>query len=68
MQLGRLLVTIGLSLAVLGLVVMLAQKLGFGRMPGDIVIKKKGFTVYFPLVSSIVLSIVATLLLNLFRK
>ena len=68
MQLGRLLVTIGLSLAVLGLVVMLAQKLGFGRMPGDIVIKKKGFTVYFPLVSSIVLSIVATLLLNLVRK
>jgi hypothetical protein len=68
MQLGRLLLMVGLAIFVLGLVVMLAEKLGFGRLPGDLVFKRKNLTVYFPLVSSIVLSIVATLLLNLFRK
>jgi hypothetical protein len=59
---------VGLAIFVLGLVVMLAEKLGFGRLPGDLVFKRKNLTVYFPLVSSIVLSILATLLLNLFRK
>ncbi|HAG07901.1 MAG TPA: DUF2905 domain-containing protein, partial [Peptococcaceae bacterium] len=42
---------------------------GIGRLPGDIVIRKGNFTFYFPLVTSIILSIVLTLLLNvLFRR
>jgi hypothetical protein len=68
MPLGRLLLVIGLSVAALGALVMLAQSLGFGRLPGDIVLKKKGLTVYIPLLSSLVLSVLATLLINLFRK
>ncbi len=68
MQIGRILLVMGLSIAALGALLMLAQSLGFGRLPGDLVLKKKGLTVYFPLMSSIVLSVLATLLINLFRK
>lgn len=58
----------GVVLVVLGLVWMLSDKLGMGRIPGDIVIKRKNFTFYFPIVSSIVLSVVLTLVLNYWRK
>jgi hypothetical protein len=68
MSLGRLVLTLGLVLVVLGVGIMIAQKLGVGRLPGDLVWKGKGFTVYLPIVSSIVLSLLVTLLLNLFRK
>lgn len=44
------------------------SKLGFGRLPGDVLVQKKNYTFYFPIVSSIVISIVLSLLLNLFRK
>jgi hypothetical protein len=47
---------------------MLGERLGLGRLPGDVVLKRKDFTLYVPLVSSIVISLVLTLLLNLFRK
>ena len=68
MQIGRTLVYLGLAIAAAGLVWMLANKLGFSRMPGDIVVRKKNFTFYFPIVSSIVVSLVLTLLFNLFRR
>ncbi|HEX68501.1 MAG TPA: DUF2905 domain-containing protein, partial [bacterium] len=42
---------------------------GFGKLPGDILIKKKNFTFYFPLATCLILSILLTLILNLiFRK
>lgn len=65
---GRTLLYVGLTIAILGLLWMLADRLGFGRLPGDIVVRKKNFTLYFPLVSSIVVSLVLTLLFNLFRR
>lgn len=68
MHVGRTLLSVGLLLAGLGLVWIVAEKLGWGRLPGDIVMRKKNFTFYFPLVSSLLLSLVLTLLLNLFRK
>lgn len=62
-------------LIILGLVILLAglfwpvlQKLGLGRLPGDILIRRDGLTVYFPIVTSILVSIVLTLILWLFRK
>ncbi|HEX6240158.1 MAG TPA: DUF2905 domain-containing protein [Polyangiales bacterium] len=64
----RLLITLGCTIALVGLCWWLAERLGMGRLPGDIVVKRKNFTVYVPLVSSLVLSLVVTLLLNLFRK
>lgn len=68
MQLGRILLFVGLAIAGLGLVVMFADKLGLGRLPGDLVFRGKNFTFYFPWLSSIVISVVLTLLLNLFRR
>lgn len=68
MQPGRTLFYLGVAIAVVGLVWMLAERLGLGRLPGDLVIRKKGFTLYFPLLSSVIVSLVLTLLFNLFRR
>jgi hypothetical protein len=68
MQTGRVLLYVGLAIVALGLLSMLASKLGFRGLPGDIVLRRKNFTFFFPLVSSIVVSVVLTLLFNLFRR
>jgi hypothetical protein len=57
-----------LFLVLLGAGLSLFGKLGLGRLPGDIFIKKGNFTFYFPLVTSIILSLVLTLLANLFFR
>jgi hypothetical protein len=67
-DLGRILLFVGLGVAVLGAVLMLGGKIGLGRLPGDIVYRKGSFTFYFPLVTSILLSVVLTLVLSLFRR
>jgi hypothetical protein len=63
---GRLLVLLGLGLAGLGALIMLG--LPIGRLPGDIYIKRQNFTFYFPVATSIVLSIILTVILSLFRR
>jgi hypothetical protein len=63
---GRLLVLVGLSIAALGLLVMLGVP--FGRLPGDLYLRRGSFSFYFPLATSIVLSILLTLLLAFFRR
>ena len=65
---GRFLIILGLSIAVLGLVLTVAPKLGIGHLPGDIVLKRKNFTLYIPLASSILISVLLSLLINLFRR
>jgi hypothetical protein len=69
-EIGRLLLVLGLILAAVGLLFMFADKIPFlGRLPGDIIVKKKNFTVYFPLATMILLSILATVVVNLiFRR
>ncbi|HJZ74084.1 MAG TPA: DUF2905 domain-containing protein [Vicinamibacterales bacterium] len=63
---GKVLVLVGLGIAGLGLLIVLGVPLG--RLPGDIYVKRDGFSFYFPLTTSIVLSIVLTLLLAFFRR
>lgn len=63
---GKTLVIVGLVIAALGVVVMLGVPLG--RLPGDFAIRRGSFSFYFPLTTSIVLSIVLTLLLAWFRR
>jgi hypothetical protein len=63
---GKFLVLIGLAVAALGLLVMLGLPLG--RLPGDIAVRRGNFSFYFPLATSIILSILLTLLFNLFRR
>ncbi|AHM56262.1 hypothetical protein EAL2_c09630 [Peptoclostridium acidaminophilum DSM 3953] len=66
--LGKNLILMGIVLIVIGVLFTLGSRLGIGRLPGDIFIKKGNMTFYFPVVTSIVISIVLTLILNLFRK
>jgi len=66
---GRMLLVVGLVLAGLGVVVILGARLPLlGRLPGDISWRWSGGSFYFPIVTSIVLSIVLTLLFSLFRR
>ena len=65
---AKLLIIIGLILVAVGLLWPLLQKMGLGRLPGDIVVEKAGFSFYFPIVTSIIVSLVLTLLFWLFRK
>jgi len=65
---GRILLTIGMVLVVIGIVFIIGEKLGLGKLPGDIFIQKGNFAFFFPIVSSIIISIILTLLLNLFKR
>ena len=66
---GVFLIVAGVVLAIIGLVIYFSDKLPFlGRLPGDIIIRKENFTFYFPLATSIVLSIVISFLLYWVRK
>ena len=63
---GRTLVLIGLAIAGLGLLIMVGVPLG--RLPGDFAIRRGNFSFYFPLATSIVLSIILTLFFAFFRR
>ena len=63
---GKTLLVLGLAIAALGLVMMFGVPLF--RLPGDIVVKRGNFSFYFPLATSIILSILLTLLFALFRR
>ena len=68
---GRWIATLGLILLAAGLLIMAAEKLPFfrfGRLPGDIVYRQKNFVFYFPLATSLLLSLVLTLLLWALRR
>ena len=68
-ELARILILLGALLIVIGLVLLGLQKLPFaGRLPGDIVIKRENFTFYFPLATSIIVSILISLILYLISK
>jgi DUF2905 family protein len=67
---GRTLIFVGLALVALGLLVSLGEKLPirFGRLPGDIVIRGKNSVFYFPIVTSLLLSALLSLVIWLFSR
>lgn len=68
-SIGRLLLILGLALAAVGLLVMLAGRIPFlGRLPGDISIQRDGWSFHFPLATSIVISLILTVILNLILR
>ena len=74
-QIGRLLLWMGLGLALMGGLLLLGTRLvnserfpWLGKLPGDIRVERKGFSCYFPLATSILVSLVLTLLLNLIAR
>lgn len=68
MSTRQILISIGVLLIVIGIVWPWLQKLGLFRLPGDIVIERENFRFYFPIVSMIIISLVISLLLWLFKK
>ena len=73
---GKLLLTLGLSIAAVGALFLLISKwpsasnsVGWlGRLPGDILVKRENFTFYFPLATSILVSVIGSMLLYFFMK
>lgn len=64
----RWLIILGIVLITVGLLWPWLQRAGLGRLPGDIVIERENFRFYFPIVTSIVISVVLSVLLWLFNR
>ena len=68
-EIARMLITLGLALTAIGVVLLFLGKIpGVGRLPGDIFIKKENFTFYFPVTTSILLSILLSFLFHLWQQ
>ncbi len=66
---GKIIIGVGGFLILLGIFVYLTGRFfGLGRLPGDIFIQRENFTFYFPLATSIIISIILTVLFNLIRR
>jgi len=66
---GKMFVILGVVLIVIGLGFMFGDKIPYiGRLPGDISIKRENFSFYFPITTSIIISIILTILFSIFRK
>ena len=68
-SIGKTLIIVGAAIVLIGLLLTFFDKIPFlGKLPGDLVLKRKGMTIYFPIVTSIVLSIILSIILNLFGR
>ena len=68
-EIGRTLLVLGGVLVVVGLLLTFGARIpGLGRLPGDIVYRRGSFTFYFPLVTSLLLSLLLTAILAFFRR
>ncbi len=67
--LGKLLIILGIMLIIVGFAFVFGDKIPFlGRLPGDVYVKKERFSFYFPLTTSIMVSVILSLIFWLFRK
>ena len=67
-EMGRFLIVAGTVIVVIGLVFMISDKLPLGRLPGDLQLGSGRFKVYIPIVTSVLLSIVVTVVVNFFSR
>ncbi|OQX73390.1 MAG: hypothetical protein B6D59_05715 [Campylobacteraceae bacterium 4484_4] len=67
---AKLFIGIGLFFILIGVAIMIGQHfhIPFGRLPGDIVVERENFTFYFPITTMILLSILLSVLFNLFGR
>ena len=65
---AKFLIIAGLVMVGLGLLWMVGERFGLGRLPGDIVVERGNFKFYFPLATSLILSVVVSLLLWFFNR
>jgi uncharacterized membrane protein (DUF106 family) len=63
---GKILLIVGGIIVILGLILIFSQHIPFlGKLPGDIFVKKEGFSFYFPIVTLLILSILVTIIVNI---
>ena len=68
-SMARMLIVLGVVLTLMGGLLLVVGKIPFlGRLPGDIVVRRENWSFFFPLTTSIVISLVLTLLFNLFGR
>jgi hypothetical protein len=68
-SLGKGLILVGLLIATVGVLFLFSEKIGWiGRLPGDITIRRGNYTVHFPLATCLIISVLLSLLIWLFRK
>ncbi len=67
-EISNIFLIFGGILIFLGIIIKLFGGIGLFKLPGDIVIKGKGYTIYFPIVSMIILSVVITIILNIISR
>ncbi len=67
-SMGKLLLIGAAILGAAGLVILLAGRLGLGRLPGDIFIQRENVTFYFPLATMLIISVILTIIANLVRR
>jgi len=64
---SKILITLGVIFLLLGILYPYLASLGIGRLPGDIIIKKNNFNLYFPITSAIIISILISIIMKIFR-
>lgn len=62
---GRILVIFGIVIVLVGLVLILLERFGLPHLPGDILIERENYTIYIPIATSIIVSIILSLILYL---
>lgn len=69
-EIGKSIIFFGIIIVIIGIILLFSERLPFnlGRLPGDIAVKKENFSFYFPITTSILISIVLSLIFYLFNK
>ena len=66
---GKILIVIGGLIVVVGLMMVFGDKIPFfGKLPGDITIRRENMTIHFPIVTMVIISLLLTMILNLFGR
>jgi hypothetical protein len=68
LAMSRFLIVLGLGILLIGLIWPVVEKIGIGRLPGDVVIRRDNFTFYFPIMTCLLLSILISLVAWLFQR
>jgi len=68
MPVSKWLIIVGLIFVAAGLLWPLMSKLGLGRLPGDIAVRREGLSLYFPLMTCLVISVIVSIVIWIFRR
>ena len=63
----KILIILGIIILIIGLLYPYIKKLGFGQLPGDMIFKSGNSSLFFPIVTCIIISLILTIIINLFK-